>query len=220
MLQGEATATVVVVDSDSVVSVVDLEEDLGEVKAAEVDSDSGEETAAAKAREAPADLDSAARVEVVTAKVEAAMDLDLVATVEVVTAKVEAGKAKVEEVVKAKVEEAEGKVVAEEKGAGKAEGKVVALEDTMTLHIHIPDQPIVLLRFHYQYFSPKPQAMGTASKRSYSYQPFFRARRDTAICPRGTNTLRLKSAIPSQTLRTNYVQIRIQNQILSNSRLL
>ena len=52
MLQGEATATVVVVDSDSVVSVVDLEEDLGEVKAAEVDSDSGEETAAAKAREA------------------------------------------------------------------------------------------------------------------------------------------------------------------------
>lgn len=201
MLQGEATATVVVVDSDSVVSVVDLEEDLGEVKAAEVDSDSGEETAAAKAREAPADLDSAARVEVVTAKVEA-------------------GKAKVEEVVKAKVEEAEGKVVAEEKGAGKAEGKVVALEDTMTLHIHIPDQPIVLLRFHYQYFSPKPQAMGTASKRSYSYQPFFRARRDTAICPRGTNTLRLKSAIPSQTLRTNYVQIRIQNQILSNSRLL
>ena len=49
MLQGEATATVVVVDSDSVVSVVDLEEDLGEVKAAEVDSDSGEETAAAKA---------------------------------------------------------------------------------------------------------------------------------------------------------------------------
>ena len=216
MLQGEATATVVVVDSDSVVSVVDLEEDLGEVKAAEVDSDSGEETAAAKAREAPADLDSAARVEVVTAKVEAAMDLDLVATVEVVTAKVEAGKAKVEEVVKAKVEEAEGKVVAEEK----AEGKVVALEDTMTLHIHIPDQPIVLLRFHYQYFSPKPQAMGTASKRSYSYQPFFRARRDTAICPRGTNTLRLKSAIPSQTLRTNYVQIRIQNQILSNSRLL
>lgn len=201
MLQGEATATVVVVDSDSVVSVVDLEEDLGEVKAAEVDSDSGEETAAAKAREAPADLDSAARVEVVTAKVEA-------------------GKAKVEEVVKAKVEEAEGKVVAEEKGAGKAEGKVVALEDTMTLHIHIPDQPIVLLRFHYQYLSPKPQAMGTASKRSYSYQPFFRARRDTAICPRGTNTLRLKSAIPSQTLRTNYVQIRIQNQILSNSRLL
>ena len=138
MLQGEATATVVVVDSDSVVSVVDLEEDLGEVKAAEVDSDSGEETAAAKAREAPADLDSAARLEVVTAKVEAAMDLDLVATVEVVTAKVEAGKAKVEEVVKAKVEEAEGKV----------------------------------------------------------------------------------SAIPSQTLRTNYVQIRIQNQILSNSRLL
>ena len=220
MLQGEATATVVVVDLDSVVSVVDLEEDLGEVKAAEVDSDSGEETAAAKAREAPADLDSAARVEVVTAKVEAAMDLDLVATVEVVTAKVEAGKAKVEEVVKAKVEEAEGKVVAEEKGAGKAEGKVVALEDTMTLHIHIPDQPIVLLRFHYQYLSPKPQAMGTASKRSYSYQPFFRARRDTAICPRGTNTLRLKSAIPSQTLRTNYVQIRIQNQILSNSRLL
>ena len=220
MLQGEATATVVVVDSDSVVSVVDLEEDLGEVKAAEVDSDSGEETAAAKAREAPADLDSAARVEVVTAKVEAAMDLDLVATVEVVTAKVEAGKAKVEEVVKAKVEEAEGKVVAEEKGAGKAEGKVVALEDTMTLHIHIPDQPIVLLRFHYQYLFPKPQAMGTASKRSYSYQPFFRARRDTAICPRGTNTLRLKSAIPSQTLRTNYVQIRIQNQILSNSRLL
>jgi hypothetical protein len=213
VLQGEATATVVVVDSDSVVSVVDLEEDLGEVKAAEVDSDSGEETAAAKAREAPADLDSAARVEVVTAKVEAAMDLDLVATVEVVTAKVEAGKAKVEEVVKAKV-------VAEEKGAGKAEGKVVALEDTMTLHIHIPDQPIVLLRFHYQYLSPKPQAMGTASKRSYSYQPFFRARRDTAICPRGTNTLRLKSAIPSQTLRTNYVQIRIQNQILSNSRLL
>ena len=207
MLQGEATATVVVVDSDSVVSVVDLEEDLGEVKAAEVDSDSGEETAAA-------------RVEVVTAKVEAAMDLDLVATVEVVTAKVEAGKAKVEEVVKAKVEEAEGKVVAEEKGAGKAEGKVVALEDTMTLHIHIPDQPIVLLRFHYQYLSPKPQAMGTASKRSYSYQPFFQARRDTAICPRGTNTLRLKSAIPSQTLRTNYVQIRIQNQILSNSRLL
>lgn len=201
MLQGEATATVVVVDSDSVVSVVDLEEDLGEVKAAEVDSDSGEETAAAKGREAPADLDSAARVEVVTAKVEA-------------------GKAKVEEVVKAKVEEAEGKVVAEEKGAGKAEGKVVALEDTMTLHIHIPDQPIVLLRFHYQYLSPKPQAMGTASKRSYSYQPFFRARRDTAICPRGTNTLRLKSAIPSQTLRTNYVQIRIQNQILSNSRLL
>lgn len=201
MLQGEATATVVVVDSDSVVSVVDLEEDLGEVKAAEVDSDSGEETAAAKAREAPADLDSAARVEVVTAKVEA-------------------GKAKVEEVVKAKVEEAEGKVVAEEKGAGKAEGKVVALEDTMTLHIHIPDQPIVLLRFHYQYLSPKPQAMGTASKRSYSYQPFFQARRDTAICPRGTNTLRLKSAIPSQTLRTNYVQIRIQNQILSNSRLL
>ena len=190
----------VVVDSDSVVSVVDLEEDLGEVKAAEVDSDSGEETAAAKAREAPADLDSAARVEVVTAKVEAAMDLDLV--------------------VKAKVEEAEGKVVAEEKGAGKAEGKVVALEDTMTLHIHIPDQPIVLLRFHYQYLSPKPQAMGTASKRSYSYQPFFRARRDTAICPRGTNTLRLKSAIPSQMLRTNYVQIRIQNQILSNSRLL
>ena len=165
MLQGEATATVVVVDSDSVISVVDLEEDLGEVKAAEVDSDSGEETAAAKAREAPADLDSAARVEVVTAKVEAAMDLDLVATVEVVTAKVEAGKAKVEEVVKAKVEEAEGKVVAEEKGAGKAEGKVVALEDTMTLHIHIPDQPIVLLRFHYQYLSPKPQAMGTASKR-------------------------------------------------------
>ena len=219
MLQGEATATVVVVDSDSVVSVVDLEEDLGEVKAAEVDSDSGEETAAAKAREAPADLDSAARVEVVTAKVEAAMDLDLVATVEVVTAKVEAGKAKVEEVVKAKVEEAEGKVVAEEKGAGKAEGKVVALEDTMTLHIHIPDQPIVL-RFHYQYLSPKPQAMGTASKRSYSYQPFFQARRDTAKCPRGTNTLRLKSAIPSQTLRTNYVQIRIQNQILSNSRLL
>ena len=212
MLQGEATATVVVVDSDSVVSVVDLEEDLGEVKAAEVDSDAGEETVAAKAREAPADLDSAARVEVVTAKVEAAMDLDLVATVEVVTAKVEAGKAKVEEVVKAKVEEAEGKVVAEEKGAGKAEGKVVALEDTMTLHIHIPDQPIVLLRFHYQYLSPKPQAMGTASKRSYSYQPFFRARRDTAICPRGTNTLRLKSAIPSQTLRTNYVQIRIQNQ--------
>lgn len=208
MLQGEATATVVVVDSDSVVSVVDLEEDLGEVKAAEVDSDSGEETAAAKAREAPADLDSAA------------MDLDLVATVEVVTAKVEAGKATVGEVVKAKVEEAEGKVVAEEKGAGKAEGKVVALEDTMTLHIHIPDQPIVLLRFHYQYLSPKPQAMGTASKRSYSYQPFFRARRDTAICPRGTNTLRLKSAIPSQTLRTNYVQIRIQNQILSNSRLL
>ena len=201
MLQGEATATVVVVDSDSVVSVVDLEEDLGEVKAAEVDSDSGEETAAAKGREAPAELDSAARVEVVTAKVEA-------------------GKAKVEEVVKAKVEEAEGKVVAEEKGAGKAEGKVVALEDTMTLHIHIPDQPIVLLRFHYQYLSPKPQAMGTASKRSYSYQPFFRARRDTAICPRGTNTLRLKSAIPSQTLRTNYVQIRIQNQILSNSRLL
>lgn len=201
MLQGEATATVVVVDLDSVVSVVDLEEDLGEVKAAEVDSDSGEETAATKAREAPADLDSAARVEVVTAKVEA-------------------GKAKVEEVVKAKVEEAEGKVVAEEKGAGKAEGKVVALEDTMTLHIHIPDQPIVLLRFHYQYLSPKPQAMGTASKRSYSYQPFFRARRDTAICPRGTNTLRLKSAIPSQTLRTNYVQIRIQNQILSNSRLL
>ena len=201
MLQGEATATVVVVDSDSVVSVVDLEEDLGEVKAAEVDSDSGEETAAAKGREAPADLDSAARVEVVTAKVEA-------------------GKAKVEEVVKAKVEEAEGKVVAEEKGAGKAEGKVVALEDTMTLHIHIPDQPIVLLRFHYQYLSPKPQAMGTATKRSYSYQPFFRARRDTAICPRGTNTLRLKSAIPSQTLRTNYVQIRIQNQILSNSRLL
>ena len=64
MLQGEATATVVVVDLDSVVSVVDLEEDLGEVKAAEVDSDSGEETAAAKAREAPADLDSAARVEV------------------------------------------------------------------------------------------------------------------------------------------------------------
>ena len=188
MLQGEATATVVVVDSDSVVSVVDLEEDLGEVKAAEVDSDSGEETAAAR--------------------------------VEVVTAKVEAGKAKVEEVVKAKVEEAEGKVVAEEKGAGKAEGKVVALEDTMTLHIHIPDQPIVLLRFHYQYLSPKPQAMGTASKRSYSYQPFFQARRDTAICPRGTNTLRLKSAIPSQTLRTNYVQIRIQNQILSNSRLL
>ena len=57
---GEATATVVVVDSDSVVSVVDLEEDLGEVKAAEVDSDSGEETAAA-GREAPADLDSAAR---------------------------------------------------------------------------------------------------------------------------------------------------------------
>ena len=201
MLQGEATATVVVVDSDSVVSVVDLEEDLGEVKAAEVDSDSGEETAAAKGREAPADLDSAARVEVVTAKVEA-------------------GKAKVEEVVKAKVEEAEGKVVAEEKGAGKAEGKVVALEDTMTLHIHIPDQPIVLLRFHYQYLSPKPQAMGTASKRSYSYQPFFQARRDTAKCPRGTNTLRLKSAIPSQTLRTNYVQIRIQNQILSNSRLL
>ena len=201
MLQGEATATVVVVDSDSVVSVVDLEEDLGEVKAAEVDSDSGEETAAAKAREAPADLDSAARVEVVTAKVEA-------------------GEATVEEVVKAKVEEAEGKVVAEEKGAGKAEGKVVALEDTMTLHIHIPDQPIVLLRFHYQYLSPKPQAMGTASKRSYSYQPFFRARRDTAICPRGTNTLRLKLAIPSQTLRTNYVQIRIQNQILSNSRLL
>ena len=41
MLQGEATATVVVVDLDSVVSVVDLEEDLGEVKAAEVDSDSG-----------------------------------------------------------------------------------------------------------------------------------------------------------------------------------
>ena len=191
----------VVVDSDSVVSVVDLEEDLGEVKAAEVDSDSGEETAAAKAREAPADLDSAARVEVVTAKVEA-------------------GKAKVEEGVKAKGEEAEGKVVAEEKGAGKAEGKVVALEDTMTLHIHIPDQPIVLLRFHYQYLSPKPQAMGTASKRSYSYQQFFQARRDTAICPRGTNTLRLKSAIPSQTLRTNYVQIRIQNQILSNSRLL
>jgi len=74
VLQGEATATVVVVDSDSVVSVVDLEEDLGEVKAAEVDSDSGEETAAAKAREAPADLDSAARVEVVTAKVEAAME--------------------------------------------------------------------------------------------------------------------------------------------------
>ena len=208
----------VVVDSDSVVPVVDWEEDLGEVKAAEVDSDSGEETAAAKAREAPADLDSAARVEVVTAKVEAAMDLDLVATVEVVTAKVEAGKATVEEVVKAKVEEAEGKVVAEEKGAGKAEGKVVALEDTMTLHIHIPDQPIALLRFHY--LSPKPQATGTASKRSYSYQPFFRARRDTAICPRGTNTLRLKSAIPSQTLRTNYVQIRIQNQILSNSRLL
>lgn len=188
-------------DSDSVVSVVDLEEGLGEVKAAEVDSDSGEETAAAKAREAPADLDSAARVEVVTAKVEA-------------------GKATVEEVVKAKVEEAEGKVVAEEKGAGKAEGKVVALEDTMTLHIYIPDQPIALLRFHYQYLSPKPQATGTASKRSYSYQPFFRARRDTAICPRGTNTLRLKSAIPSQTLRTNYVQIRIQNQILSNSRLL
>jgi len=211
---------VVVVDLDSMVPVVDLEEDLGEVKAAEVDSDSGEETAAAKAREAPADLDSAARVEVVTAKVEAAMDLDLVATVEVVTAKVEAGKATVEEVVKAKVEEAEGKVVAEEKGAGKAEGKVVALEDTMTLHIHIPYQPIVLLRFHYQYLSPKPQATGTASKRSYSYQPFFRARRDTAICPRGTNTLRLKSAIPSQTLRTNYVQIRIQNQILSNSRLL
>ena len=64
----------VVVDSDSVVSVVDLEEDLGEVKAAEVDSDSGEETAAAKGREAPADLDSAARVEVVTAKVEAARE--------------------------------------------------------------------------------------------------------------------------------------------------
>jgi hypothetical protein len=120
VLQGEATATVVVVDSDSVVSVVDLEEDLGEVKAAEVDSDSGEETAAAKAREAPADLDSAARVEVVTAKVEAAMDLDLVATVEVVTAKVEAGKATVEEVVKAKVVEGEDSAAAKEVAAKEA----------------------------------------------------------------------------------------------------
>ena len=156
-------------------------------------------------------------MEVVTAKVEAAMDLDLVATVEVVTAKVEAGKAKVEEVVKAKVEEAEGRWWRRRRGR-KGGGKVVALEDTWPPHPH-PDQPIVLLRFTTNTFPPNLRPW-VLRRSAVSYQPFFRARRDTAICPRGTNTLRLKLAIPSQTLRINYVQIRIKNQILSNSRLL
>ena len=68
-----------------------------------------------------------------------------------------------------KAAEEEGEV-AEEKETGTAEEKVAALEDTMSLRTRTQGRSIAYL---HQHFSPKLLATGIASKRSYSYLPFF-----------------------------------------------
>ena len=94
-------------------------------------------------------------VEVVTAMAEVAEEMVKVAVREKV----------VEEVVVMVVVEkvVEAVVVTEEK-------KVAALEDTMSLRTRTQGRSNAYL---HQHFSPKLLAMGIASKRSYSYLPFF-----------------------------------------------
>ena len=64
--------------------------------------------------------------------------------------------------------EEEGKAAAEEGEV--AEEKVAALEDTMSHRTRTQGRSIAYL---HQHFSPKLLATGIASKRSYSYLPFF-----------------------------------------------
>ena len=82
----------------------------------------------------------------------------------------------VEKVVEAVVvTEEEGTATEEEGKAAEEEGevaeeKVAALEDTMSLRTRTQGRSIAYL---HQHFSPKLLATGIASKRSYSYLPFF-----------------------------------------------
>ena len=122
-------------------------------------------------------------VEVVTAMAEVAEEMVKVAVrekvveevvvmvvvekvVEAVVVTEEEGTATEEE---GKAAEEEGEV-AEEKETGTAEEKVEALEDTMSLRTRTQGRSIAYL---HQHFSPKLLATGIASKRSYSYLPFF-----------------------------------------------
>ena len=114
-------------------------------------------------------------VEVVTAMAEVAEEMVKVAVREKVVEEVVV-MVVVEKVVEAVVvtdeeetaTEEEGKA-AEEKGEA-AEEKVAALEDTMSLRTRTQGRSIAYL---HQHFSPKLLATGIASKRSYSYLPFF-----------------------------------------------
>ena len=122
-------------------------------------------------------------VEVVTTMAEVAEEMVKVAVREKVVEEVVV-MVVVEKVVEAVVvmeeegtaEEEEGKAaeeegeLAEEKETGTAEEKVAALEDTMSLRTRTQGRSIAYL---HQHFSPKLLATGIASKRSYSYLPFF-----------------------------------------------
>ncbi len=114
-------------------------------------------------------------MEVVTAMAEVAEEMVKVAVrekvVEEVVVMVVAEKV-VEAVV---VTEEEGTATEEEGKAAEEEGevaeeKVAALEDTMSLRTRTQGRSIAYL---HQHFSPKLLATGIASKRSYSYLPFF-----------------------------------------------
>ena len=115
-------------------------------------------------------------VEVVTAMAEVAEEMVKVAVREKVVEEVVV-MVVVEKVVEAVVvtedegtaTEEEGEAE-EEKETGTAEEKVAALEDTMSLHTRTQGRSIAYL---HQHFSPKLLATGIASKRSYSYLPFF-----------------------------------------------
>ena len=114
-------------------------------------------------------------VEVVTAMAEVAEEMVKVAVREKVVEEVVV-MVVVEKVVEAVVvteeeetaTEEEGKAVEEEGEV--AEEKVAALEDTMSLRTRTQGRSNAYL---HQHFSPKLLATGIASKRSYSYLPFF-----------------------------------------------
>ncbi len=114
-------------------------------------------------------------VEVVTAMAEVAEEMVKVAVREKVVEEVVV-MVVVEKVVEAVVvTEEEGTATEEEGKAAEEEGevaeeKVAALEDTMSLRTRTQGRSIAYL---HQHFSPKLLATGIASKRSYSYLPFF-----------------------------------------------
>ena len=107
-------------------------------------------------------------VEVVTAMEEVAEEMVKVAVREKVVEEVVV-MVVVEKVVEAVVVTEEEGTATEEEGKA-AEEKVAALEDTMSHRTRTQGRSIAYL---HQHFSPKLLATGIASKRSYSYLPFF-----------------------------------------------
>jgi hypothetical protein len=107
-------------------------------------------------------------VEVVTAMAEVAEEMVKVAVREKVVEEVVV-MVVVEKVVEAVVVTEEEGTATEEEGKA-AEEKVAALEDTMSHRTRTQGRSIAYL---HQHFSPKLLATGIASKRSYSYLPFF-----------------------------------------------